>query len=74
MADFSKAAEGRLEALEVKVSYQESTIQELSATLYDQAQRLERMERLVREISGKMKDLVQEGLPALPANERPPHY
>lgn len=74
MGDLSEDAEGRLEALEVKVSYQESTIQELSAALYDQAQGLERMERLVREISGKMKDLVQEGLPALPANERPPHY
>lgn len=74
MADSSKDADGRIEALEIKVSYQESMIHELSLTLYDQAQRLERMERLVKEISGRMKDLVQENLPGLPPNERPPHY
>lgn len=74
MADFSETGWARLEALEVKLSYQESTIQELSKALYAQAQGFERMERLVKEITGKMKDLVQESQPGLPVNERPPHY
>lgn len=72
--DVSDETGSRIEAMEIKLSYQESMVQELSATLYEQAQRLERMERLVKEMSGKMKDLVQESLPGLPPNERPPHY
>jgi SlyX protein len=64
----------RLEALEMKIAYQEAAIDSLSATIYNQAQSLERLDRLFKDMAGKLKELGREGLPALPANERPPHY
>lgn len=66
--------EGLIEALEMKISYQEATIAELSSSLYDHEQRLERLERLLKELSAKFKELADGGLPPLPTNERPPHY
>lgn len=64
----------RIEALETKVSYQEATIAELSTALYEQDQRLARLEDFSREAAGKLKEAAEAGLPPLPADERPPHY
>ena len=64
----------RMENLEVKASYQESTINELSRQVFEQERRIEQLERAMKEMSKKLKELVEEGLPPLPQNERPPHY
>ena len=59
----------RIEALEVKVAFQEKTIRELNDVLFEQQKQLDRLSALCA-------DLVQ----ALPgasdgqANEKPPHY
>lgn len=63
-----------IEALETKISYQEATIAELSSSLYDHEQRIERLERLLKELAAKFKEVAGDGLGPLPANERPPHY
>jgi SlyX protein len=63
-----------IEALETKISYQEATIAELSSSLYDHERRLERLERLFKELAGKFKEVAGDGMGPLPVNERPPHY
>jgi len=63
----------RIDELETRIMYQERAIAELSAEIYDQSDRLAAAERLVRSMAGKLKELASEG-PALPLNERPPHY
>ncbi|MBL8966795.1 MAG: SlyX family protein [Spirochaetaceae bacterium] len=74
MADLESRAERRLDGLETKLAYQERAIAELSDALYSHERRLERLENLFREMAGKLKEVAGEGLPPLPANERPPHY
>jgi SlyX protein len=64
----------RLEILETKISYQEATIQDLSQSLYEQKNQIERLEKLVKELASKFKEFAGEGLSPLPPNERPPHY
>ena len=64
----------RLEALEVKASFQESAIAELSTVIYEQDQRIERLERMLKDLASRLKEVAQEGLPAMPPGERPPHY
>jgi len=63
----------RIDELETKITYQELAIAELSAELYGQSGRLAAAERLLRSVADKLKELASEG-PALPPNERPPHY
>lgn len=74
MTGNTEALDERMEALEVKASYQESTIGELSRQVFEQERRIEQLERAMKEMSKKLKELVEEGLPPLPQNERPPHY
>lgn len=65
---------GLIEELETKIAYQEKTIEELSSSVYDHEQRIEKLERNLKELAQKFKELAVDGLPPLPANERPPHY
>jgi SlyX protein len=72
--DSDSDKDGLIEALETKISYQEATIAELSGSLYDHERRIERLERLFKELATKFKEVAGDGLGPLPANERPPHY
>jgi SlyX protein len=72
--DSISSKDSLIEALETKISYQEATIAELSSSLYDHEQRLERLERLFKELATKFKEVAGDGFGPLPANERPPHY
>jgi len=63
----------RLSNIEVKLAYQEHTIQELSDVVYQQQQQIDKLEvickrqhQLINDISGSMPDK--------PQDERPPHY
>ena len=73
MADSEGASERRLAELEMRITYQERTIEELGGQVFDQARRLEGAEKLLRDMAEKLKELVGDGSP-LPPNERPPHY
>jgi SlyX protein len=66
--------ETRIEALEIKVSYQEKTIAELSSLVYEQSLQVERLDRALRDLGTKFKELAEEGLPGMPSQEKPPHY
>jgi len=66
--------EARLIQLETKASFQEVAIQDMSEVMAAQGLAIERLETLVQDLRGKLKELSGEGQPPLPENERPPHY
>jgi len=64
----------RIEELQTRNAYQESTIQDLSAQVYEQQQRIDRLERRLESLAEKVKGLASGEAAPLPENERPPHY
>lgn len=65
--------QARLEALEIKASYADEAIEEMSRVLFEQQQQLD---RLLREVA-HLRGLIPEGTQAAPRNlrdELPPHY
>jgi len=71
MADENRA---RLEALETRNAYQEATIEDLSAQIYEHQQKIERLERRFESLAEKVKGIAAGESAPLPENERPPHY
>lgn len=65
----------RLINIEEKITFQEDLIEELNKTVYQQQQKLERLERMYIALAGQVR-LISEagGEGKSPANERPPHY
>ncbi len=61
--------EDRLEAVEIKLAYQEKAIRELNDVIYDQQRRIDRLASVCDALAGSGRDR-----PAGPANEKPPHY
>ena len=70
----SEGIEKRMEGLETKLAYQELTIAELSALVFEQNRSVERLEAALRKTAARVKDLSEGKQPGLPENERPPHY
>jgi len=67
--------EERLENIETKISYQEDQIEELNKTVYQQQQKLERLEAICEALARELRALAEAGNDGKsPANERPPHY
>ena len=66
--------EERLINIETKVSYQEDLIEELNKTIYQQQQKLDRLEAVCRSLAGHIESLTAAKDGGMPANERPPHY
>ena len=64
----------RIETLETKLSHQERTVAELSAEIYGQARRIERLEKLLRELAGKVKEVADSVEEPAPGDARPPHW
>ena len=64
----------RLEELETRNAYQEATIQDLSARIYEQQQQIDRLEARLASLAEKVKGLAAGESAPLPENERPPHY
>jgi uncharacterized coiled-coil protein SlyX len=64
----------RIEVLETRLTYQERSIAELSAGLFDAAKRIDRLERLGFEMASKVKELSEAGEASAPGDVRPPHW
>jgi SlyX protein len=65
--------ENRVTELEVKLAFAEDLLESLNATVYRQQERIEQLERMVRDL----RTLVAEALPAEQRSLRdeiPPHY
>ena len=64
----------RLTDLEIKLSFQEDLIEELNKTVYQQQQKIERLEDFCRELAAQIRALSEAGSTGPALNERPPHY
>ena len=66
--------EERLVNIEAKITFQEDLIEELNKTVYQQQQKLERLEAICESLARRIQSLAEAGNEEMPANERPPHY
>jgi uncharacterized coiled-coil protein SlyX len=67
----------RLQALEIKFSYQDQAISELSGVVYEYGKRLDSLEEKMKAALTRLEELGNEkgpGTPGTAAQERPPHY
>ncbi|MEI7841452.1 MAG: SlyX family protein [Gallionellaceae bacterium] len=66
----------RLEKIEIKLSFQEDLVEELNKTVYQQQQKIERLEVMCQSLAQHVQSLSaarnEEG--GMITNERPPHY
>lgn len=67
-------SEQRLTDLETKISFHEDQIEELNKTVYQQQQKIERLEAICEALARQMRSLADAGNEKGAANERPPHY
>jgi len=71
MSDVSDLSE-RLDALEMRLTYQDVTIETLNQTITAQWVEIDRLTRKVAELKERLQE-AESRAPA-PANEPPPHY
>jgi uncharacterized coiled-coil protein SlyX len=71
MNDAAKLSE-RIDALEVRLTYQDETIETLNQTITAQWKQIDALTRQVAELRDRLQD-AESHAPG-PANERPPHY
>lgn len=62
----------RIDALEMRLAYQDDTIEALNQTITAQWQQIDALKRELAELRERLRDA--ESSAAGPANERPPHY
>jgi SlyX protein len=63
----------RLASLEIALTHQERSVEELNAVILDQATRLERLERQVEMLARRLI-VAEEALPGTGAEDRPPPH
>jgi len=66
--------EERLVNIEAKITFQEDQIDELNKMVYQQQQKLERLEAVCEALARQIRSMSETGNEGMPANERPPHY
>jgi SlyX protein len=66
--------EERLVNIETKITFQEDLIEELNKTVYQQQQKLDRLEAICDSLAKHIQSLAEAGNEGKAANERPPHY
>jgi SlyX protein len=62
----------RIDALEMRLTYQDVTIETLNQTITTQWTEIDKLKRQVAELKERLQE-TESNLPG-PANERPPHY
>lgn len=65
--------EDKLIDIETRLAYQDDAIQALSDVVYQQQKQLDRMEKQLQLMLGKLQDLGQNQATKID-HERPPHY
>ncbi len=71
MSDLNALSE-RIEALEMRLTYQDESIETLNQTITAQWAQIDRLTRQVAELKERLQE-AESNAPG-PANERPPHY
>nr|WP_256466466.1 MULTISPECIES: SlyX family protein [unclassified Bradyrhizobium] len=62
----------RIDTLEMRLSYQDDTIETLNQTITAQWKQIDALTRQIAQLSERLQD-AEANAPG-PANERPPHY
>ena len=63
-----------IEALETKIAYQDRALAELSSELFEASKRIEWLEKSLRDVASKVKDLAADSEGPASGNVRPPHW
>jgi len=71
MSDIN-ALSGRIDALEMRLTYQDEAIEALNQTITAQWKQIDALTRQLAEVKARLQD-AESNAPA-PANEPPPHY
>jgi uncharacterized coiled-coil protein SlyX len=71
MSDASGLSE-RIDALEMRLTFQDETIETLNRTITDQWKQIDALTRQLSELKDRLQD-AESHAPG-PVNERPPHY
>jgi SlyX protein len=71
MSDIN-ALSGRIDALEMRLTYQDEAIETLNQTITEQWKQIDALTRLLAEVKARLQD-AESNAPG-PANEPPPHY
>jgi SlyX protein len=66
--------ETRLIELETKFSHQESSIEELQKTVFEQYLMIEKLDKNLKLLMDRFKSLSTDQNPIGPGTEKPPHY
>ena len=66
--------EERLIDIETKLTFQEDLVEELNKTIYQQQQKIERLEAICEALAKQVRTLNEAGNEKASTNERPPHY
>lgn len=66
--------EDRLIDIEIKIAFQEDLIEELNKTIYQQQQKLDRLEVVCKTLAGHIESLSAAKDNGMITDERPPHY
>ena len=66
--------EERLVNIETKITFQEDLIEELNKMVYQQQQKLARLEAICESLAKHIQSLAEAGNEGKSTNERPPHY
>ncbi|WP_320128994.1 SlyX family protein [uncultured Sphaerochaeta sp.] len=66
--------EERLDALEMKFSYSEETVETLNRIVTEQAKEIALLESHLEKLEKKVSDLMEETGDGLRPSRRPPHY
>lgn len=72
MTNEIKALAERIDTLEMRVAYQDDTIETLNQTITAQWKQIDALVRKIAELGERLQD-AETNAPG-PANERPPHY
>ena len=67
-----KALSERIDALEMRLTFQDETIETLNRTITDQWKQIDALTRQLAELKERLQDA--ESSASGPVNERPPHY
>lgn len=69
----TKTTDERIEALEIRLTYQDDTIEKLNAAIMAQWAQIEALQRQLKQVGDKI-DEVSAASANDPSDERPPHY
>jgi len=63
-----------IEQLQVKVAYQEDTIEALNQALIKQQRQIDELQFKMQHVSNKLKDMSSSNIASLDEETPPPHY